>query len=64
MNVTHLEKRSAMALCFPRPLRESSFAVTRKDCVAQDRRLNGPLSISASLSVSLQGKELKLQSYN
>lgn len=46
--VTHLEKRSAMALCFPRPLSDSSFAVTRKDCVAHDRRLNWPLSISAS----------------
>lgn len=46
--VTHLEKRSAMALFFPLPLSDSSFAVTRKDCVAQDRRLNGPLSISGS----------------
>lgn len=46
--VTHLEKRSAMALFFPLPLSDSSFAVTRKDCVAHDRRLNGPLSISGS----------------
>lgn len=45
---THLEKRSAMALFFPRPLSESSLAVTRRDCVAQDCRVNGPLSISAS----------------
>lgn len=37
-----------MALFFPRPLRESSFAVTRKECVAQDCRLNGPFSISGS----------------
>lgn len=46
--VTHLEKRSARVLFLPRPLSDSSFAVTRKDCVAHDCRLNGPLSISAS----------------
>lgn len=46
--LTHLEKRSARALFLPRPLSDSSLAVTRKDCVAQDCRLNEPLSISDS----------------
>lgn len=47
--VTHLEKRSAMALLFPRPpTNDSSLAVTRKDCVAQDFRLNEAFSISAN----------------
>lgn len=36
-----------MALCLPRPLSDSSLAVMRNDCVAHERRLNGPLSISA-----------------
>ena len=47
--VTHLEKRSAMALVLPRVLtNESSLAVTRKDCDAHDLRLNElPPSISA-----------------
>lgn len=45
MTKTYLENRSAMALFFPLPLSDSSFAVTRRDCVAQERRLNPPLSI-------------------